>query len=179
MSRQSATSKLSPPVGDRDHIQGSTEAPLTLVEYGDYQCPYCGLSYSVVKELQKKLGDQLRFVFRNFPLAMMHPDAEHAAEAAEAASAHGEFWEMHDLLYENQEALSDDDLLRYAAALDLDLSHFAKDLDAHAYAARVHEDFISGARSGVNGTPSFFINGVRHDGGYDFESLLAALEQEL
>src|SRR5271156_1400397 len=171
-----ATAKLKPPVGPNDQIQGPAKAPVTLVEYGDYECPYCGEAYSVVKALQKRLGDQMRLVFRHFPLSNAHPHAQHAAEAAEAAGAQGKFWEMHDLLYENQAALEDEDLIGYAANLGLDVARFTRELAEHHYAARVREDFLAGVRSGVNGTPSFFINGVRHDGSYDFDSLLAAIE---
>ena len=173
----SAAAKLKPPVGANDHVQGSAKAPVTLVEYGDYECPYCGEAYSVVKALQKRLGDQMRFVFRNFPLAQAHPHAEHAAEAAEAAGAQGKFWEMHDMLYENQDALEDEDLVRYARALKLDVPRFVKEMEAGTYTERVREDFRSGVRSGVNGTPSFFINGARHDGAFDLASLLAAIEE--
>ena len=167
---------LTPPVNDRDHAHGLATAPVTLVEYGDYECPYCGAAYPIVKEVQRRLGDTLRFVFRNFPLAEMHPHAQHAAEAAEAAGAQGHFWPMHDLLYEHQRALDDAHLRRYAAELGLDEGRFDRELSGHAYAGRVREDVVSGARSGVNGTPTFFINGRRHDGSYDLKTLLAALE---
>jgi protein-disulfide isomerase len=143
-------SQLKPAVGANDHVQGPAKAPITLVEYGDYECPYCGEAYPITKALQKRLGDKLRFVFRNFPLNQAHPHAEHAAEAAEAAGAQGKFWEMHDLLYENQDALDDEDLLRYAKALHLDVPRFVKDMEEHRYADRVREDFRSGVRSGVN-----------------------------
>ena len=169
-------SQLKPPVSANDHVQGRAKAPVTIVEYGDYECPYCGEAYPITKALQERLGDQLRFVFRNFPLAEAHPHAEHAAEAAEAAGAQGKFWEMHDLLYEKQDALEDEDLLRYAKALHLDVPRFVKDMEEHRYADRVREDFSSGVRSGVNGTPSFFINGARHDGPFDERSLMAAIE---
>ena len=172
-----AVAKLKPPVGANDHVQGPSKAPVTLVEYGDYECPYCGEAYPIVKALQKRLGDQVRFVFRNFPLAEAHPHAEHAAEAAEAAGAQGKFWEMHDVLYENQDALEDEDLVKYAKALHLDVPRFVKEMEAHAYVERVRADFSSGVRSGVNGTPSFFINGARHDGPFDLRSLLAAIEE--
>jgi protein-disulfide isomerase len=171
--------KLTLPVGERDHIQGPAAAPITLVEYGDYECPYCGQAYPIVKELQEQLGDRLRFVFRNFPLSTMHPHAELAAEAAETAGAHGKFWEMHDALYENQEALDDDDLVQYASALGLDTARFTNELAKHTHAARVREDFMSGARSGVNGTPTFFINGVRHDDSFELATLLKAIEAAL
>ena len=163
------------PMPDRDHIQGPIDAPIKLVEYGDYECPYCGRAYPIVKEIQERLGSRLCFAFRNFPLANMHPHAEHAAEAAEAAHAQGRFWEMHDLLYENQDALEDEDLARYASDLGLDARRLLSDIQTEAYASRIREDFRSGAHNGVNGTPSFFIDGVRYDGNYDVEHLLAAL----
>jgi protein-disulfide isomerase len=158
-------------------MQGPPDAPVTLVEYGDYECPFCGAAYAIVKAIQERLGDQLCFVFRNFPLTEAHPHAEDAAEAAEAASGQGKFWPMHDLLYENQDALEPEDLVQYARSLRLDLPRFVKELSEHVWAERVREDFRSGVRSGVNGTPTFFINGVRHDGGYDMASLLAAIEE--
>ena len=173
----SAIATLKPPVGPKDHMQGPPDAPVTLVEYGDYECPYCGEAYPVVKALQERLGDQMCFVFRNFPLAQAHPHAEEAAEAAEAAGAQGKFWEMHDLLYENQDALEPEDLVQYARALKLDPKRFVLEMREHVYAERVREDFHSGVRSGVNGTPTFFINGVRHDGPFDLASLLAAIEE--
>jgi protein-disulfide isomerase len=162
---------------DRDHIQGPADAAVTLVEYGDYECPYCGAAYPIVKELQARMGDRLRFVFRNFPISTSHPHAEQAAEAAEAGAAQGRFWEMHDLLYENQRRLRDQDLHAYAEQLGIDVERFDKDLAEHVHAHRVREDFMSGVRSGVNGTPSFYVNGARHDDSYDFETLLAALER--
>jgi protein-disulfide isomerase len=162
---------------DRDHIQGSADAAVTLVEYGDYECPYCGAAYPIVKEVQSRMGERLRFVFRNFPISTSHPHAEHAAEAAEAAAAQGSFWEMHDVLYENQKRLRDEDLRGYAEKLALDVERFDTELADHAHADRVHEDFLTGVRSGVNGTPTFYINGARHDDSYDAETLLAALER--
>ncbi|MFL6544241.1 MAG: DsbA family protein, partial [Candidatus Udaeobacter sp.] len=166
------------PVGESDHVQGPMTAPITLVEYGDYECPACGTAFPVVKELQRRLNRQMRFVFRNFPLTTAHPYAEHAAEAAEAAVSQGQFWAMHDTLFENQDALDDEHLVQYAVALGLDESRFVSDLDSHVYAARVRQDFMSGVRSGVNGTPTFFINGRRHDGPFDVDSLLTAIESE-
>jgi protein-disulfide isomerase len=148
---------------------------VTLLEYGDYECPYCGAAYSIIKDVQARMGDRLRFVFRNFPITTSHAHAEQAAEAAEAAGAQGRFWEMHDLLYENQKRLGDDDLRAYAQRIGLDLERFDKELAEHVHAPRVREDFMSGVRSGVNGTPTFFINGARYDGAYDVETLLAAL----
>jgi protein-disulfide isomerase len=162
---------------DRDHIQGPADAAVTLVEYGDYECPYCGAAYPIVKQLQARMGDRLRFVFRNFPITTSHPHAEQAAEAAEAGAAQGRFWEMHDLLYENQTQLRDQDLHGYAEQLGIDVERFDKDLAEHVHAPRVREDFMSGVRSGVNGTPSFYVNGARHDDSYDLDTLLAALER--
>lgn len=171
------SSKLTLPVPGRDHIQGPDDAPIMLLEYGDYECPFCGAAYPVVKAIQKNLGDHLCFAFRNFPLTNMHPHAEHASEAAEAAAVQGKFWEMHDLLYENQEALEDEDLAQYARELNLDGARLIKEVETTAYRARIREDFRSGVRGDVNGTPCFFINGERHDGGYDYDRLLAAITQ--
>ena len=168
---------LSVPVSQRDHVQGSPDAAVTLVEYGDYECPHCGRAHSIVKQVQKIAGVHLRFAFRHFPLAQMHPHAERAAEAAEAAGAQGRFWQMHDLLYENQPTLDDSHLLLFAEAIDLDTERFARELRDEIYRERVREDFMSGVRSGVNGTPTFFINGVRHDGPWEIDSLLYAIEQ--
>jgi protein-disulfide isomerase len=167
--------RLTMPVSGRDHSQGSPEAVVTLVEYGDYECPHCGRAYPVVKEVQRRLGSQLRFVFRNFPLAEIHPHAQHAAEAAEAAGAQGKFWEMHDTIFEHQRALLDRQLVQYGLDLGVDEERFRGELESHAHAARVREDFLSGIKSGVNGTPTFFINGIRHDGSWDADALEKAL----
>jgi protein-disulfide isomerase len=172
---QSRVSRLVLPVDGRDHVRGPADAPVTLLEYGDYECPHCGLAHPIVKEVQQRLGRQLRFAFRHFPLAEIHPHAEMAAEAAEAAGAQGRFWEMHDLLFKNQDALNDTDLLRYAEALGLELTRFVNELADRTWEPRVREDFMSGVRSGVNGTPTFFVNGVRHDGPWDADSLIEAL----
>jgi protein-disulfide isomerase len=169
-------SMLTVAVSECDHIRGSAEAPVIMVEYADFECPFCGQAYPIVKALERSLGNTLAVVFRHFPMASVHPYAQLAAEAAEAAGAQDNFWEMHDMLFENQDALAPSDLLVYAAALRLDEKKFARDLSEHRYVPKVREDFMSGARSGVNGTPSFFINGVRHTGPYDFPSLLAAIE---
>ncbi len=169
--------RLALPVSRRDHIQGRLNAPITLVEYGDYECPYCGAAHPVVKAVQQALGGRLCFAFRNFPLVNMHPHAEHASEAAESAGAQERFWEMHDTLYENQDALEDEDLAEYATALGLDARRLMAEVLSGSYHTRIREDFISGVRSGVNGTPSFFINGLRYDGSYDYEPLLAALTE--
>jgi protein-disulfide isomerase len=168
--------RLTLPVGTRDHAQGPADAPVTLVEYGDYECPHCGRAYPIVKEVQRRLGSKLRFVFRNFPLGESHPHAEHAAEAAEAAGAQGRFWEMHDSLYEHQRALDDKHLAGYAVKVGLDTKVFEHELRAHAHQARVRQDFMSGVRSGVNGTPTFFINGIRFDDSWDPDTLTKALK---
>jgi protein-disulfide isomerase len=157
-------SRLTLPVGDRDHIAGPNDAPVTLVEYGDLECPYCRMAHPIVKAVRHALGDRLRFVFRHFPLKEIHPHAYHAAQAAEVAAEHGKFWEMHDLIFENQHALEDDDLVRYAKTLGIDDRMVAEALANDAFHDRVREDFRSGVRSGVNGTPTFFINGERYNG---------------
>jgi protein-disulfide isomerase len=162
---------------ERDHTLGPAGAVVTLVEYGDYECPYCGAAYPIIKEVRTRMGERLRFVFRNFPVTTSHPHAQQAAEAAEAAASQGSFWEMHDLLFENQRRLRDQDLRAYAERLGLELASFDHDLAQHAHAARVREDFMSGVRSGVNGTPTFYINGMRHDAAYDVQTLQSALER--
>ena len=169
-------SNLKPPVSPDDHRAGPDDAPVTLTEYGDFECPHCGAAHPVVQQVRRTLGPNLRFVFRHFPLSQAHPHAQRAAEAAEAAGAQGEFWGMHDLLFENQDALEDSDLLRYAVTLKLDAKRFERELAAGLYRDRVRRDFRSGVRSGVNGTPTFFVNGVRHDGSWDLPTLTAAIE---
>jgi len=168
--------RLAPPVGKRDHVQGPADALVTLVEYGDFECPYCAAAYLIVKKVQEVMADQLRFVFRHFPLTQIHPHAQGAAEASEAAGAQGRFWEMHDLLYENQRALDPMHLPGYAEDLDLDAQRFVRELEERVYQPRVRQDFMSGVRSGVNGTPAFFIKGIRYDGSWDLAPLLEALE---
>ena len=169
------SARLTPRVGARDHAQGPEDAPVTLVEYGDYECPHCGRAYPIVKTLQRTLGNDLRFVFRNFPLAKSHEHAEHAAEMAEAAGQEGKFWPLHDVLFENQDALEDQDLIGYAASLGIDPAWAAAALAEGVFAERVREDFASGVKSGVNGTPTFFINDVRYDGLLHPTALLEAL----
>lgn len=158
-------------VSEQDHIQGPESAGATLLEYGDYQCPHCGAAHPVVKRLQKHFGDTMRFVFRNFPLTQAHPLAEPAAEAAEFAAAQGKFWEMHDGIFEHQAQLSLQFLSGLAKKLGLDPDALTEALESSAFEERVKTDFMSGVRSGVNGTPTFFINGLRHDGPADYESL--------
>jgi protein-disulfide isomerase len=171
--------RLTLPAGRRDHMQGEASAPVTLVEYGDYECPYCLKAYPIIKKIQQQLGNKLRFVFRNFPLTRIHPHAQEAAEAAEVAATQGKFWEMHDYLFEHQKELDNRSLKRHAASLGLDTSNFSRDLDEHSQAPRVREDFLSGVRSGVNGTPTFFINGVRHDGRWEAGPLLKAIKKAI
>ena len=173
------SARLARPIGSDDHTQGPPDAPLQLVEYGDFECPYCGMAYPIVKGVQRHFGQRLQFVFRNFPLSQAHPHAEHAAEAAEAAGTQGKFWPMHDMLYENQQALDDAHLVAYAESLGVDPELVATALRTQTYAARVQSNFIGGVRSGVNGTPTFFINGVRHDGSWELAPLVAALEAAL
>jgi protein-disulfide isomerase len=158
------TARLAVPVGERDHVQGPATASVTLVEYGDYECPYCRATVAIVEELQRVLPDELRFVFRHFPLENLHPHARRAAEAAEAAASQGRFFEMHSALFEHQTALEDEDLLRYAAEIDLDIARFGADLESHKHADRISEDFRGGVRSGVRGTPTFYLDDVRYDG---------------
>jgi protein-disulfide isomerase len=171
--------RLTVPVNENDHVLGPATATVTLVEYGDYECPFCGAAHVSVKELLRLAGDDIQFVFRHFPMSTIHPHALPAAEAAEAAGAQGKFWEMHDLLFMNQDRLGLADLLGYAQTLGLDLERFALEVDQHVHQPRIRQDFMSGIRSGVNGTPTFFVNGVRHNGGYDLPSLLAAVSTEL
>jgi protein-disulfide isomerase len=177
VTKRQATARLSLPVGERDHARGPATAPVTLVEYGDYECPHCGRAYPIVKQVQASLGPRLRFVFRNFPLRESHPHAQRAAEAAEAAGAQGKFWDMHDRLFERQFALEDASLAEYALELGLDVARFRQELERRVYEPRVREDFRSGVMSGVNGTPTFFINGERHDAEWDAATLLAALKR--
>jgi protein-disulfide isomerase len=159
----------------RDHIQGLPNAPIKLLEYGDYECPFCGEAHQIIKAIEQELGNRLCFAFRHFPLTNVHPHAEQAAEAAEAAGAQGNFWGMHDLLFENQDALDYDDLGQYAAVLGLDAPRLISEVLAGVYRPRVREDFKSGIRNGVNGTPTLFVNGLRYDGVRRVDTLVAAL----
>ena len=169
-------SNLKVPIAAADHAQGPAIAPVTLVEYGDYECPHCGHAYPIVKQLQQEFAADLRLVFRNFPLANAHPHAELAAEASEAAAAQGKFWEMHDWLFENQDDLSAANIVAGATKLGLDARRLAKDIEARKFKEKVSHDFSGGVRSGVNGTPTFFINGVRHDADFELETLTAAVQ---
>jgi protein-disulfide isomerase len=165
---------LAIPVSPHDHIRGPVDAPVTVVEYGDFECPYCGRAEPVVRDLIHEFAD-VRYVWRHLPLSDVHPHAQLAAEAAEAAAAQGAFWEMHDLLFEHQDALRPGDLVGYAERLGLDVERFTRDLREHARTARVAEDVDSADLSGVSGTPTFFINGRRHHGAYDIAALSAAM----
>jgi protein-disulfide isomerase len=170
---------LTPPVSREDHAAGPDDAPVTLVEYGDYECPYCGMAHPIVKKARRELGSQLRFVFRHFPLGEIHPHARLAAQVAEAAGAQGKFWEMHDTLFEHQNALEFDDLVGYAKSLGLDTTKFARDLEAGTFAKRVRDDFRNGVKSGVNGTPTFFMNGARYDGSWANEEAFIGTLREM
>ena len=169
-------SELTPPVNEHDHMQGQIDAEFVLVEYGDYECPHCAAAHPVVKALQAGLGERLCFVYRHFPLIEIHPYAEQAAEAAEAAGVQNHFWKMHDTLFENSPELDYQHLVAYAQITGLDVARFTQDLTNRRYLLQVHEDMQSGVHSGVKGTPTFFINGARYRGAYDLESLMDALQ---
>jgi len=170
---------LTPPVSAGDHVAGHSNAPLTLVEYGDYQCPYCGAAHPVIKRIQRTLGRELRFVFRNFPLTQAHPYAMIAAEAAEAAALQQKFWEMHDFIYEHQDDLEPEVLPVWARRVGLNLEEFGNAIGKGGVSTRIKEDRLSGIKCGVNGTPCFFINGVRYDGTADYEPMIAVLKEQL
>ncbi|OLS26367.1 MAG: Na(+)/H(+) antiporter NhaA [Candidatus Heimdallarchaeota archaeon LC_3] len=177
---QDKFAKLKVPVTERDHYQGKLDAPIQLVEYGDYQCPHCSSANIVVHDLLKRMGDQVNYVFRHFPLSKIHPEAQQAAEVAEAAGAQGKYWEMHELLFENSNRFKEENLfIELAEELELDIDQFNKELEEKTHASRIKEDFSSGARSGVNGTPTMFLNGTRYDGAWDLESLLEMVEKPL
>jgi protein-disulfide isomerase len=172
---QNDLARLALPVGEHDHVQGPASAPVTLLEYGDYECPYCAAAVAIVQELQRVLPHQLRFVYRHFPLEKLHPHALRAAEAAEAAASQGKFFEMHATLFDHQAALEDAELLSYAAELDLDTARFAGDMAGHSQLRRVREDFRSGIRSGARGTPTFYLDDRRYDGVVGVRQLIAAI----
>jgi protein-disulfide isomerase len=164
-------------VGPDDHILGGPDAPVTLLEYGDYECPYCGRAHHIVADVLRRVGDDVRFVYRHFPLSQIHPHALLAAQAAEAAGAQGRFWPMHATLFENQDALEAEDLLLYAQGIGLRIQRFAEELQSGIYQPKIAADMRSGVRSGVNGTPTFFINGLGFDQPWDPDTLAAALSQ--
>jgi protein-disulfide isomerase len=177
--RKTENTKLSLPVSEsRDHIQGPITAPVTLVEYGDYECPYCAQAFLITKEIQERLGDKLCFVFRNFPVTKIRPHAFETALAVEACAAQGKFWEMYDYLFKHGQAVTDDSLRRSAANLGLNLPRFDREFYDRIYSNHIDEDIQSGNSSGVNGTPTFFINGEHYDGAWDLDSLLSALDEE-
>jgi protein-disulfide isomerase len=167
--------RLVDPIGQDDHVRGADSASVTLVEYGDYQCPYCGAAYPNVEALINERGDSLRFVYRHFPLVNVHPYAEIAAELAEAAGARDQFWRAHHWLYTHQTQLDPGHLRAVATQID-PAGGIERDLERHAYDDRIRRDFVGGIRSGVNGTPTFFINGLRHDGGYSLHELRHAVD---
>jgi len=168
---------LEPSVSARDHAQGPPIASVTLVEFGDYQCPFCGAAHLVVKQLQRARGENLRFVYRNFPITAIHPLALVAAEAAEAAALYGKFWEMHDLLLENQSSVNSETLVSWAEQIGLDVGHFVATDRLAEVTRRIKEDRRSAIASGVNGTPCFFVNGTRFDGPPRYDFLLRAIEE--
>jgi formate-nitrite transporter family protein len=168
--------ELTPPLSAEDHVDGPDRAELELVMYGDFQCPYCTAAYPILRRVRGQLGTRLLFAFRHFPLRDIHPDAERAAEAAEAAAAQGAFWEMHDRMYESRGALSREDLISYSAELGLDPERVTAELDSSAHLARVQRDVDNGLASGVGGTPAFFVGGRLHTGSFDATSLISALE---
>jgi protein-disulfide isomerase len=172
----SAASQLTIAVTSRDHLRGAPTAPITLVEYGDYECPHCSATYPVVEAVRGRLASELCFVYRHFPLARIHPHAERAAEAAEAAGAQSKFWAMHERLFEYQDALDDENLVWHATLIGLDMARFAGELKSGEYLPRVRKDFFGGVASGVNGTPTFFINSFRYNGPHDARSLIAAMQ---
>jgi protein-disulfide isomerase len=166
---------LTKQIDETDHVLGPADAPVTLVEYGDFQCPHCRAAHFYLKNVLATMGDDMRFVFRHMPLTQVHPMAQAAAEAAEAADAQGKFWPMHDLIYENQDLLSPALLTRLGQRLGLDMQRFTDDVVSHRFLSKVKEDFMGAVRSGAAGTPSFFINGEPYEGGFDDESLIDAL----
>jgi protein-disulfide isomerase len=167
---------LALPVTRRDHVVGPETASITLLEFGDFECPDCAAAHPIVKTVLAQEAEDVRFVYRHFPLHTIHRRAQMAAEAAEAAGSQGRFWAMHARLFENPGALGDEDLLSHAEALGLDVARFAQEMAEGIYASRVQDDLTSGVRSGVGGTPTFFVNGIKHDGPADAEALLRAIE---
>jgi protein-disulfide isomerase len=174
----SNSARLTVPISKLDHAIGSPDAPITLVEYGDYECPDCLNAQPIVKVLREKLGDRLRFVFRHFPKSSIHPRASTAAMAAEAAGEQGRFWEMHESLYKHQKTLESVDFTHLALQLGLEVYRFGREMESNAWARRVREQYDGGEQSGVSGTPTFFINECRYDGDIEVDAMLKAIEQE-
>jgi protein-disulfide isomerase len=180
MTSHEAVRKLTVPVSiGLDHVRGSVNAPITIVEYGDFECPYTGMAYPVIKELMRQFNEKIYFVYRNFPLNDIHPHAQHAAEAAEAAAAQDKFWQMHDYLFEHQKALDDHHLLEYAQKVELNIDRFKKEMSGHIYAPLINKSLKSGIDSGVEGTPTFFINGERYEDSWDLDTLTSFLNKSL
>jgi protein-disulfide isomerase len=175
--RKQAHYQLTEPVGEHDHVSGPRAAPISLVEYGDFECPYCRAAEPIVAALREAFGDQLNFTFRHFPMREVHPHGQHAAEVAEAAESQGLFWEMHDTLFANQNALDDPSLLRYAVALGLDADRVERELADRVHSQRVEHDRSGGLGSGVNGTPTFYIDGLRYEGSVGLRQMLAAIRE--
>jgi protein-disulfide isomerase len=171
--------QLTIPVNSNDNTYGNAESNIVLVEYGDYECPYCGKAYPQVKQIKEQLGKYIRIVFRNFPLTKIHPNAFAAAVATEAAAIQGKFWDMHNIIFENQKTLSDDFLIELAGRIDLDVKRFKEDIKKVALIDKVEKDFESGLRSGVNRTPSFFINGEKFEGEWKDDQLIQYLKRIL
>ena len=169
---------LTPPLTAEDHVDGPDRAEFELVMYGDFQCPYSAKAYPIVRRVRDQLAGRLLFAYRHFPLRDVHPDAQRAAEASEAAAAQGAFWDIHDRLFESRGALGREDLLHHAAELGLDTDRVAQELDSSTYAARVQRDVDGGLAGGVTGTPGFLVGGRFYDGSYDGPSLIAALEMQ-
>jgi protein-disulfide isomerase len=178
--KKKEVNKLTVPVNvGTDRIRGSINAPITIVEYGDYECPYTGMAYPVVKEVMMRFDEKVYFVFRNFPLRDIHPHAQHAAEAAEAAAAQDKFWQMHDYLFEHRKALDDHRLVEYAQEVGLNIDKFKKEMSGHIYAPLINKSLKSGIESGVEGTPTFFINGERYEDAWDLDTLSSFLKKSL
>jgi protein-disulfide isomerase len=175
MDAQIAQTTLQSSIRDKDHVRGSLDAPVTIIEYAEFECPHCGRAFHVIKRVLEEAGDRVRFVFRHFPRDDLHPFSERSAAAAEAAGAQGRFWEMHDFLFERQHQLEYEDLRYHALQLGLDVDRFDREILNGEHAARVHEDVASGEQLGVDKTPTFYFNGVRHEGPYDFDALMAAV----
>ena len=173
------TRQFTPSMTSRDHVRGPASAVVTLLEYGDYKCPRCNEARFVVRRLEAALGDRMRFVFRNYPLSSLEVNSKHAAEAAETSGAQNKFWEMHDILFNQQHALSDKHLRVYATQCGLDMERFNRDMALHAFDFRVREDILSGHQNGVSNTPTFLINDRLHPGPYDYETLLSAMKEFL
>ena len=179
LNQQQRLPSLTAQVSSSDHVQGQEDAKVTVVEYGDFECAVCGQAYHAVKILRERFGTHMRFVFRNFPLREVHPGAELAAEAAEAAGGQDRFWQMHDLLFENQCHLKAENLREYAAKTGLELGRFDREMRDHLYRQRVQKDVDSGTKSHIQSTPAFFVNGVLHDVSFGLEHLEQAIDEEL